>query len=80
MKRPIALQVKHIVELHPPAPFNFDATLYNPSHFPSADNEWQPGVRWQTMLWQKQRNYFPRRERRSLSSVEEILPQFLIRD
>jgi 3-methyladenine DNA glycosylase/8-oxoguanine DNA glycosylase len=55
MKRPIALQFKHVVELHPPAPFNFDATLYNPSHFPTADNEWQPGMRWQTLLWQKQR-------------------------
>jgi len=55
MKRSIALQVRHAVELCPPAPFNFDATLYNPSHFPSADNEWQPGARWQTMLWQRQR-------------------------
>jgi 3-methyladenine DNA glycosylase/8-oxoguanine DNA glycosylase len=55
MKRLVALQVKHVVELCPPAPFNFDATLYNPSHFPTADNEWQPGIRWQTLLWQKQR-------------------------
>lgn len=41
------------VELVPTAPFNFDATLHKPDHFPSADNDWEPGVRWQTMLWQK---------------------------
>jgi len=31
---------------------DFDATLYKPDHFPTADNAWEPGVRWQTMLWQ----------------------------
>jgi 3-methyladenine DNA glycosylase/8-oxoguanine DNA glycosylase len=55
MKRPIALKAKHVIELYPAAPFDFDATLYNPSHFPTADHEWQPGIRWQTLLWQKQR-------------------------
>jgi 3-methyladenine DNA glycosylase/8-oxoguanine DNA glycosylase len=44
-----------MVELFPKAPFNFDATLHKPDHFPSADNEWQPGIRWQTMLWQGKR-------------------------
>jgi 3-methyladenine DNA glycosylase/8-oxoguanine DNA glycosylase len=39
--------------LTPQAPFNFDATLHKPDHFPAADNKWQPGVRWQTMRWQK---------------------------
>jgi len=39
------------VELVPTAPFRFDATLHKPDHFPSADNAWQPGVRWQTMRW-----------------------------
>jgi len=48
-----ALKVKHIIELFPRAPFNFDATMHKPDHFPSADNEWEPGTRWQTMLWQK---------------------------
>jgi 3-methyladenine DNA glycosylase/8-oxoguanine DNA glycosylase len=47
------LKVKRVVELVPKAPFNFDATLHKPDHFPSADNDWEPGVRWQTMLWQK---------------------------
>jgi 3-methyladenine DNA glycosylase/8-oxoguanine DNA glycosylase len=55
MKRPISLKAKQVIELFPPAPFNFDASLYNPSHFPTADNEWQPGIRWQTLLWQKKR-------------------------
>src|SRR5512135_37552 len=46
------LDVCHNVELSPAAPFNYDATLHKPDHFPSPDNEWQPGVRWQAMLWQ----------------------------
>lgn len=36
----------------PTAPFNFDATFHKPAHFPSGDNYWEPGVRWQTFLWQ----------------------------
>ena len=52
MKKTIALPSRHVVELIPTAPFNFDATMHNPSHFPSGDNEWQPGVRRQTMRWQ----------------------------
>ena len=43
---------KHTVELFPKAPFNFDATMHKPDHFPSSDNEWEPGIRWQTMRWQ----------------------------
>jgi len=39
-------------EVVPTAPFLFDATLHKPDHFPSADNAWEPGIRWQTMLWQ----------------------------
>ena len=38
--------------LYPVAPFHFDSSLHKPDHFPSTDNRWQPGVRWQTMLWQ----------------------------
>jgi 3-methyladenine DNA glycosylase/8-oxoguanine DNA glycosylase len=38
--------------LHPSTPFHFDSSLHKPDHFPSTDNHWQPGVRWQTMLWQ----------------------------
>ena len=46
------LEFKHTVELFPKAPFNFDATMHKPDHFPSSDNEWEPGIRWQTMRWQ----------------------------
>ena len=53
MDTPIALKAKHITEFFPKAPFNFDATTHKPDHFPSADNEWEPGIRWQTMLWQR---------------------------
>lgn len=46
------LSASHGVDLFPTAPFHFDATMHKPDHFPSADNEWRPGVRWQTMRWQ----------------------------
>ena len=48
--RPLAH--RHCLTLTPTAPFNFDASLHKPDHFPSADNAWKPGFRWQTMLWQ----------------------------
>jgi 3-methyladenine DNA glycosylase/8-oxoguanine DNA glycosylase len=48
------LQLQQAMELIPTAPFNFDATMHKPDHFPSPDNDWEPGVRWQTMLWQGQ--------------------------
>jgi 3-methyladenine DNA glycosylase/8-oxoguanine DNA glycosylase len=49
-----ALQLKHkrVIEIEPTPPFNFDATLHKPDHFPTSDNAWQPGIRWQTMRWQ----------------------------
>jgi 3-methyladenine DNA glycosylase/8-oxoguanine DNA glycosylase len=53
MNKYLSLQSKYLVELFPKAPVNFDATMHKPDHFPSADNEWEPGIRWQTMLWQK---------------------------
>jgi len=52
MSKPLVLEAKHVIELFPAVPFNFDATMHKPDHFPSADNEWEPGIRWQTMLWQ----------------------------
>ncbi len=53
MSKSLFLEKKRVIELVPRAPFNFDATMHKPDHFPSADNEWKPGIRWQTMLWQK---------------------------
>jgi 3-methyladenine DNA glycosylase/8-oxoguanine DNA glycosylase len=50
----LTLGVRHTIDIVPTAPFHFDATLHKPDHFPSADNAWLPGVRWQTMLWQGQ--------------------------
>ena len=52
MSQPMVLEAKSAIELLPKAPFNFDATMHKPDHFPSADNEWESGIRWQTMLWQ----------------------------
>ena len=37
--------------LKPTSPYNFDATIYKPSHFPSSDNEWEKGKYWITMVW-----------------------------
>jgi len=36
------------------SPFNFDATMHKPSHFPSSDNIWEKGRYWITMVWQRQ--------------------------
>jgi len=55
MSRAMSLECKRVIEIVPTAPFNFDATFHKPDHFPSSDNAWQPGVRWQTMLWQGER-------------------------
>jgi len=52
MSKARILEAKQTVELVPTTSFNFDATLHKPDHFPAADTKWEPGVRWQTMLWQ----------------------------
>lgn len=54
MHASISLEYPYDRLLEPSAPFNFDATFHKPDHFPSADHTWQPGCRWQTMLWQGQ--------------------------
>jgi 3-methyladenine DNA glycosylase/8-oxoguanine DNA glycosylase len=51
MEKLIALDFKIEKRIRPTSPFNFDATFHKPGHFPSADNAWSSGVRWQTMLW-----------------------------
>jgi len=53
VSKPIFLEIKQVIELFPKAPFNFDSTIHKPDHFPSTDNEWEPGIRWQTMIWKK---------------------------
>ncbi len=39
------------VELTPTSPFDFDSTFHKPDHFTSGDNEWEKGIRWQTLFW-----------------------------
>ena len=45
------LNKKFSVVLNPAPPYNFDATLHKPSHFPSSDNVWEKGNYWITMVW-----------------------------
>ena len=42
------------IALQPTAPFAFDPTFHKPDHFTSGDNDWEPGVRWQTWQWRGQ--------------------------
>ncbi|MFO8053459.1 MAG: hypothetical protein R6U54_05845 [Candidatus Omnitrophota bacterium] len=51
MGKAIHLNKKFSVTLKPVAPYNFDATIHKPSHFPSSDNEWEKGKYWITMVW-----------------------------
>lgn len=51
MTRTLKLDKRTSIEIKPKAPFNFDATLHKPSHFPSSDNEWTEGKYWITMVW-----------------------------
>lgn len=45
------LSIHQQILLRPTAPFAFDPTFHKPDHFATGDNEWQPGIRWQTWLW-----------------------------
>jgi 3-methyladenine DNA glycosylase/8-oxoguanine DNA glycosylase len=40
------------LKLSPSSPFDFDSTFHKPDHFPSKDNFWEPGIRWQTWVCQ----------------------------
>ena len=51
MSKTINLNKKFSVILKPTQPYNFDATIHKPSHFPSSDNEWGKGKYWITMVW-----------------------------
>ena len=37
--------------VRPTAPFNFDATVHKPSHFPAASEQYETGRYWQSMLF-----------------------------
>ncbi len=51
MKKIINLNKKSSIILYPLPPYNFDATIHKPSHFPSSDNKWEKGNYWISMLW-----------------------------
>lgn len=46
----LTLTPKLVITLRPTAPFNFDATVHKPSHFPAASERYEPGRYWQSML------------------------------
>jgi 3-methyladenine DNA glycosylase/8-oxoguanine DNA glycosylase len=49
VKRILKMDKKNSIEIRPKAPFNFDATVFKPDHFPTPDHVWEPGKYWQTM-------------------------------
>lgn len=49
------LDSKQKIIIEPTVPFDFNSTFHKPDHFPSGDNEWEQGIRWQTMLWKDKR-------------------------
>jgi len=50
-KKTKRLNIKQKLEIIPTSPFHFDSTFYKPAHFPTSDTKWEPGKRWQAMLW-----------------------------
>lgn len=40
--------------LNPKPPYNFDANMHKPSHFPSSDNIWEKGFYWIGMIWKRE--------------------------
>ena len=51
MPKILKLDKEVSLEIKPKTPFNFDATIHKPSHFPSSDNLWIKGKYWITMIW-----------------------------
>jgi len=49
MKKALKLDKKVSIEIKPKVPFNFDGTVFKPSHFPTPDHIWEEGKYWQTM-------------------------------
>lgn len=48
----INLNISFSITLRPTAPYNFDATVYNPSHFPTPDSKWEKGSFWHTFSFE----------------------------
>ena len=55
MAKNLALNKKKSIILEPKVPYNFDASFYKPSHFPSSDNVWEKEKYWITMVWKSKR-------------------------
>lgn len=53
MKETKLLVCSQSMDLVPPAPFNFEATVYNPSHFPTPTEIYKPGFWWQATRIEK---------------------------
>ncbi|MDP3986818.1 MAG: hypothetical protein Q8P81_01180 [Nanoarchaeota archaeon] len=51
MTKSIHLTHKNKLLFNPIPPYNFDANMHKPSHFPSSDNTWEEGKYWISMLW-----------------------------
>ncbi len=45
----VKLSAKFTLEVKPKVPFNFDATVHKPSHFPAPVEDYREGVLWRTM-------------------------------
>lgn len=52
MKKEEFLSSKQAIEIFPRPPYNFNATVYKPSHYSSSDNYYEKNKYWITMLWE----------------------------
>ncbi|MBT3940499.1 hypothetical protein HOD83_01925 [Candidatus Woesearchaeota archaeon] len=43
------------VVMHPKAPYAFDYSVENPTHYPAPIGDWEPGKMWFTLRWQGQK-------------------------
>ncbi len=51
MEQMIELNGEVVATIRPTVPFSFDGTFHKPSHFPTPDNSYEPGVYYQTMCF-----------------------------
>ena len=59
------------VEIIPSVPFDFDSTFHKPDHFTSGDNDWEPGIRWQTW-WLKGVNFGLKFENKGITDKPKV--------
>jgi len=51
MTEKLVLNYKSVRNIKPIRPYNFDANMHKPSHFPSSDSLWKEGKYWISMVW-----------------------------